>query len=132
MQIIKNPSEEQLSQLQNVLSREANAGIGDIFGVQVSHYLAMEDAGSLVGVASISVHGAESAELYKLYVVPSCRTKGIGKQLFDETIRFLNQENLTELFIEMEGESRPFWESVVSNHKIQWYDDHKFGVAING
>ena len=132
MQIIKNPSEEQLSQLQNVLNRESNAGIADIFGAQVSHYLAMEDAGSLVGVASISVHGAECAELYKLYVVPSYRAKGIGKRLFDETLRLLNEEKLTGLFIEIAGESRPFWESVVANHKTQWYDNNKFVVAING
>ena len=109
MQVIKNPSKEQLDQLQSILSGEPYSGIVDIYGVEVSHYLAIEDAGSLVGVASICILGTECAELHKLYVIPSYRARGIGTKLFEETLRFLSERKLNELLIEMEDNSQPFW-----------------------
>lgn len=131
MKIIESPSEEQLNQLQEVLGNEQNAGIVDIFGPMVSVYLGAEDAGSLVGVASISLW-EECAELYKLYVAPSHRRRGIGRALAEATIEYLKVRNIRELDVEISGRSRDFWESFASRFEILWYSHEKFGITVPG
>jgi len=131
MKIIENPSEEQLHQLQEVLSNEQNVGIVDIYGVMVSVYLGAEDASALAGVASISL-GEECAELYKLYVVPSRRGDGIGRALAEATIEYLRARNIRELNVEISGRSRGFWEKFASRYETQWYSSEKFGVMVPG
>lgn len=129
MKIIEGPSEEQLSRLQEVLGNEKDAGIVDIFGPMVSVYLGAVDADSLVGVASISL-GEECAELYKLYVIPSNRRKGIGRTLAEATVEYLRVRNIRELNVEIVGRSRHFWESFASDFEILWYSHEKFRIAI--
>jgi GNAT superfamily N-acetyltransferase len=131
MRIIENPSQKQLDELQEVLAKDQDAGIIDIGGYMVSLYLAAEDAGSVIGVASIClVEGG--AELYKLYVAPSHRGKGVGKALLKRSLELLTARNIKELLIEIAGNSHDFWNQVASKYTVQWYDYEKFGILIDG
>jgi GNAT superfamily N-acetyltransferase len=131
MQIIENPSDEQLRKLQEVLRGERLTGIVDIFGVAVSVYLGAEVAGSLVGVASIQI-GTEEAELYKLYVIPTYRGKGIGRALVETSIEYLRARNIREVNVEISGDSYGFWQSITADRNIEWYADEKFGISVGG
>jgi GNAT superfamily N-acetyltransferase len=131
MEIIKNPSREQLSSIQEVLQIDTGVGIVDIYGVLVTDYFVIIESEHPVGVASISRMGA-CAEIYKLYVIPSSRGKKYGKTLLDESINFLAESGVDEVFIDMVGSSHGFWEKATREYKLKEYGCGKFSIVING
>ncbi|MCE7912986.1 MAG: N-acetyltransferase [Candidatus Brocadia sp. AMX3] len=133
MKIIDNPSEQQLSKLQEILDNEKNAWIVDIGGYLVSDYIAaIDDSGELVGVASIIMYESENAELHKLYIAPAHRRRGIGHTLFEATIDHLRTSGIRKILIEVVGNSSQFWSTVVTPYKTHWYDDSKFEIIVSG
>jgi len=63
-------------------------------------------------IAVATVHGNDCPELYKLYVIPEYRGKGIGVKLFEYIAQTLKQNGYKELFVEMVDSSIPFWEKI--------------------
>lgn len=131
MRIINDPSPQQLAVLQSELDEENNVGIVDIYGPLISFYLAVEDDDSILGVAGISFEeGDDSAELYKLYVAPSHRSKGVSTFLLKKTIDFLVKKNVKELYIESTDKSLSFWRKILTGYKSNDYCDNKFSILI--
>lgn len=130
MIIIKNPSQEQLSSIQKELQTDTDAGIYDIYGPLVTDYLVIIESEHPVGVASISKMES-SAEIFKLYIISSSRGKKYGKILLDESIKFLAESGINEVFIEIAGNSYGFWEKATHNYKLKDYGAGKFSIVIN-
>lgn len=130
MEIIENPTAGQLAQIQAVLEKDKDAALRDIYGQFISQYIAAKENGAIVGVAAIREQ-LKSAELLKLYVVPSHRKKGVGKLLFDRTMAILAAKGCGELDIEILGDSGAFWAKVKSKLKIDEFPDNKFTVNIS-
>ncbi|MGV6475000.1 GNAT family N-acetyltransferase [Azotobacter vinelandii] len=130
MRIIENPPNHQLIKLQEVLSKDTEAGIDDIWGTLVFDYIGAEDNGVLVGVASVSLND-EFAEIYKLYVAPSQRGKGIGSLILERTIQYVRERGVRALGVEIAGNSYSFWEKATSNYRIKKYSDTKFEIIIS-
>lgn len=83
-----------------------------------------------IGVASMSC-GDKSCEIYKLYISPSHRRKGIGSALVNKAVEISRKNGATEVFIEIAGNSRPFWTKVTRNKKIHCYSGEKFGIKFD-
>ena len=123
MRIIENPPNSELQKLQEVLEKERPEGIVDIWVACYPFYLAVENADSIVGVASICL-GCESAEIYKIYVEPCHRRSGVAKQLFNEALQRFRQNGIKEVFVETASEAGFLWlKSVTQGIKL----DHHFG-----
>lgn len=132
MRINDNPTKKQLEKLQSKLSKESNVGITDIYGNMVQDYFALEAGGDLIGVASISPFGDGSAELFKLYIDPEQRGKGLGVYLLKETLNLLVSKGFIEIFVETTPESREFWEKIKATFSTTLYDHNKFGINVSG
>ncbi len=132
MRIIENPPNTELQKLQEVLEKERPEGIIDIWVCLDPFYLALENSGSIVGVASISL-GDEVAEIYKIYVSPSHRRSGFAKQLFNEALQRLRQRGIKRVFVEIASEAGFLWlTAVVSEIKIDSYDGSKYSFQLDG
>jgi len=129
MKFIYPASEEQLSKIQWILDKNPEPGIVDIRASFNSSSIVAEETGSILGVATI-IWGDDASELYKLYVVPNHKRKGVGTALANKTIDILKEHNVKELLIEIAGESRPFWENFILNHRTINFDYDKFSIAI--
>ena len=132
MQIIENPPMAGLDELQDILIRESPGGIVDIWVCINPLYVAAEHGGSIVGVASISMAG-DAAEIYKIYVAPSQRRRGVAKKLFNEALLRLRRHGIKEVFLEMASEAGlALLQAVVLDHQIRKYDDKKYGIQLGG
>ena len=129
MKFIYPASEEQLSKIQRILDKNPEPGIVDIRASFNSSSIVAEEAGSILGVATI-IWGDDASELYKLYVAPNHKRKGVGTALANKTIDILKEHNVKELLIEIAGESRPFWENFILNHRTINFDYDKFSITI--
>ncbi|WP_417607182.1 GNAT family N-acetyltransferase [Oceanimonas baumannii] len=131
MRIIESPSNKQLDLLQAELNEEKNVGIVDIYGPLISFYLAAEDKNSILGVVGISFdEGDDCAEIYKLYVSPSHRKKGVSTFLLKSAIDILVSKNVKKLYIESTDNSRSFWAKNLAKYKCETYDYNKFSIII--
>lgn len=133
MQIINPPSNEQLNILQNELDKEENVGIVDIYGSSISLSLIAEENDSILGVVRIAFQeGNDSAEIYKLYVAPSHRGKGVSTFMLKRAIEILVKQDAIQLFIESTDNSLSFWEHYLSKCKFEFErnDYNKFTVSI--
>ncbi len=131
MQIIENPPKTALQNLQEVLEKERPEGIVDIWVCFNPFYLAVECAGSIVGVASISL-GDDAAEIYKLYVAPDHRRSGVARKLFDEALNFFCQHGINEVFVEIASEAGRLWfQSATSGLVVNHYYDNKYSFQLD-
>lgn len=131
MRIIENPPNTELQKLQEVLEKERPEGIVDIWVCLDPFYLALENSGSIVGVASISL-GDEVAEIYKIYVSPNHRRSGIAKQLFNEALQRFRQHGIKEVFVETASEAGFLWlNAVASGMKINSYGGNKYSFQLD-
>lgn len=127
MKFIKSPSQLQLNELQTQLEKNPEHGIVDIWVCIEPFYLLAEENGESIGVASISL-GNEAYELYKLYVSKIHRGKGIGTALVNEIIEIAKQNDVSEILIEIAGDSRPFWVNFSKDKSIHCYTNEKFSI----
>ena len=131
MQIIENPPKTALQNLQEVLEKERPEGIVDIWVCVNPFYLAVECAGSIVGVASISL-GDDAAEIYKLYVAPDHRRSGVARKLFDKALNFFCQHGIKEVFVETTSEAGRLWfQSATSGLDVNHYYDNKYSFRLD-
>jgi N-acetylglutamate synthase-like GNAT family acetyltransferase len=131
MQIIENPPKTALQNLQEVLEKERPEGIVDIWVCVNPFYLAVECAGSIVGVASISL-GDDAAEIYKLYVAPDHRRSGVARKLFDNALNFFCQHGIKEVFVETTSEAGRLWfQSATSGLDVNHYYDNKYSFRLD-
>jgi ribosomal protein S18 acetylase RimI-like enzyme len=130
--IIENPSESALRQLQDILASERPGGIVDIWVNFSPFYLAAEHDGSIIGVASLSVHDT-AAEIYKLYVAPSHRRSGVAGKLFHGAIHRMRRSGKAEVHIEVTSEAgRSFFEALNLEYNVQEIDQGKYVIQLDG
>lgn len=131
MRIIENPSDTALQKLQEVLEKESPEGIVDIWCLIQPFYLAAEDAGSIVGVASIS-WGDDCAEIYKIYVAPHYRRGGIAKQLFGEALQRFRQNGIKQIVVETASEAGfSLLRSVTNGMHVDDLHDNKYIIQLD-
>ena len=73
-------------------------------------------AAAPVAVAAVADHG----ELYKLYVLPENRKKGIAEQFVLYLIKKIAVSNKDALFVEMTNQSIPFWERLIQKNDVSF------------
>lgn len=130
MRIIENPPKAELQKLQEVLEKERPEGIADIWVCFNPFYLAVEHAGSIVGVAAISSIG-DVAEIYKIYVAPFHRRSGVARQLFDEALQRFRQHKIREVFVEIASEAGFLWlQSATSGMHLDHHYDNKYSFRL--
>ncbi|GAB2940345.1 GNAT family N-acetyltransferase [Aquaspirillum soli] len=104
--IVEVPREELIS-LQNILEQEKNSKLRDIWvgdGYGQPIYLAAKYHDQIVGVASISLLFSDidtAAEIYKIYVGPNYRRKGVGQTLFQSAIELILKSEIKNIIIEI-------------------------------
>ncbi|WP_446471520.1 GNAT family N-acetyltransferase [Xenorhabdus stockiae] len=143
----ENPSKEVLDKIQLILDKENEdtnhlVGIVDIWmpcTCDTNHsvgivdilmpctcngwYCVVMNDDNPIAVASVYKWG----ELYKLYVCPESRGKGIAEQLVLHIIKKNEYLETDGLFVEMTQESINFWDKVIKKNKlrfIQYEHDH--------
>lgn len=129
MQFNLSPSKSKLQAIQDQLDKERDQGIRDIWVCVSPCYLAVEEDGVLVGVASLSL-GTDACELYKLYVPSVHRGKGIASSLVEKAIEISKNIGASELQIEIAGESRGFWGKITQHKNIECISCEKFVIKI--
>ena len=130
MEIIENPSIEALQKLQEILEKERPGGIVDIWVCIKPYYLAVEHAGSIIGVASISL-GCVEAEIYKIYVSPSYRRQGVARRLFDEALLRFRQYGIKEVLVETASQAgRQWFQSVTLDQRVECMCDDKYSFQL--
>lgn len=129
MRFVHPAPKHYLNYLQEILNANPEPGIANILvnrsPISKPYYIVAEDAGLAVGVASINC-GEELCELYKLYVVPSSKGKGIGTALVVKVLEILRQRNVKTLAIEMAEGSFPFWQKFAETHPLEPFYDNKY------
>ena len=115
----------QLEALQEILNANPEPGIDDIWVTWNPRYIVAEDASLVVGVAGLS-WGDDLCELFKLYVPPSSKRKGVGTALVDKTMEILRENHVAALGIEVVEGSFPFWEKIAEIYPIEHYYDNKY------
>ncbi len=131
MRIIENPPDAELQKLQKVLEKERPEGIVDIWVCVNPFYLAVEHAGSIVGVAAISL-GGDVAEIHKIYVSPFHRRSGVARQLFDEAIQRFRQYKIREVFVEIASKAGGLWlQSATSEMQVDHHYDNKYSFRLD-
>ena len=129
MQFNLLPSDSQLKAIQNQLEQEEYQGISDIWVCMSPYYFGVEESTMLIGVASMSL-GNEACELYKLYVPISHRGKGVASSLVKKAIEISKNHGTHELYVQIAGNSRGFWEKVVKNENIELISDDNFVIKF--
>lgn len=129
MRFIHPAPQHYLDYLQETLNANPEPGIVDIW-VKCNpycsgYYIVAEEAGSAVGVAGLNL-GDELCELFKLYVAPSSKGKGIGTALVDKVLEILRERNVKTLAIEMAEGSFPFWQKFAETHPLEPFYDNKY------
>lgn len=130
MNIIDNPSREQLDKMQNQLAIESGLEIVDIWVAFSPVYILALDSGKEIGVMSLSING-KFAEIYKLYIPAKDRRKNYASELFYFTISYLSSKGVTEVGIEAVGDSYLFWNTIISNYKYEKVDDNRVILDIS-
>lgn len=130
IRIIVNPPETNLFDIREILSTDTEREITDILVSINPFYIVAEDGGCTVGIASISM-GDGAAELYKMYVSPLYRRRGVAQALFIELLRVLRNRNIEELYVEtITSAGRAFLQAVTSEFEVQHLHGDKFSVLI--
>ncbi|AUU38413.1 TPA: GNAT family N-acetyltransferase [Proteus mirabilis] len=116
-----NPSKKVLDGIQRRLTEENSApnnfvGITDIWMNFSGKYYVAIDNNTAVAVAAVADHG----ELYKLYVLPENRKKGIAEQFVLYLIKKIAVSNKDALFVEMTNQSIPFWERLIQKNDVSF------------
>jgi GNAT superfamily N-acetyltransferase len=127
MKIIENPGSGLLNELQRMLNSEPDIGIVDIATVMDAFHVLVEENGVPLAVATVI---REPLELFKLYVAPMHRQRGVGQRLVDHVISMAMADGAEEISVEIAGHSRGFWERVTTGRKIRLYGDDKFGILL--
>lgn len=137
--IIQNPPKPRMQALQDVLVTELEGtienkkklGISDIWVSISPFYLAAENNGSIVGVASIS-WGCQAAEIHKIYVAPTHRKKGVAKILFDVALRLFRQNDIEEVIVEIASDAGGlFLQSATAGLCVKHWFDNKYIIYLN-
>ncbi|WLE62919.1 GNAT family N-acetyltransferase [Burkholderia plantarii] len=130
MQILHNPDRKYIEQLQRMLDNEPGLGITELeYRLGADYFVAVEHDAPL-GVATVVQFFDGTVELFKLYVAPTHRMYGVGMQLVNRVIDELASRDVSELVIEIVGESVRFWEQVARDRKIQSYGNGKYGILL--
>ncbi|MBU9562033.1 GNAT family N-acetyltransferase [Burkholderia multivorans] len=130
MQILHNPDRKYIEQLQRMLDNEPGLGITELeYRLGADYFVAVEHDAPL-GVATVVQFFDGTVELFKLYVTPAHRRHGVGIQLVNHVISELASQNVSELVIEIVGESVRFWEQVAKSKKVQPYGNGKYGIML--
>ncbi|MGK8207410.1 GNAT family N-acetyltransferase [Burkholderia cenocepacia] len=130
MQILHNPDQKYIEQLQRMLDNEPGLGITELeYRLGADYFVAVEHDSPL-GVATVVQFFDGTVELFKLYVAPTHRMYGVGMQLVNHVIAELASRDVSELVIEIVGESVRFWKRVAKDRKIQSYGNGKYGILL--
>ena len=129
MKILNNPSDDELNIIQSYLEKDKEIGIKDIWVEINPIYFLAQESEEKVGVISLSVFDS-FAEIYKLYVPLKFRRKNIARNLFSHTIDYLKAQGITEVGIELAGESHGFWRKIFADFKVQEHGDGKYILEI--
>ncbi|WP_431479549.1 GNAT family N-acetyltransferase [Massilia eburnea] len=70
-------------------------------------------------------------ELWKLYVAPGHKGRGVGTALVNKVIELLREGGFDELLVEMTEQSHPFWEKFVSGRTFTQTDYNKITIPIS-
>ncbi|WP_081821540.1 GNAT family N-acetyltransferase [Achromobacter sp. DH1f] len=134
MEYVFDVSCSDLSDLQSSLQRENSSqfsGISDIWANIHPFYVAVKNSDVIVGVCSLSYQeGANSAEIFKLYVVPEFRGRGVARALIKEVVKFLKRNNVDEIFVEVIDESQDFWEKILVELEHKHWFENKYSLVI--
>ncbi|KAB1587912.1 GNAT family N-acetyltransferase [Burkholderia cepacia] len=131
MEILLNPDTRYLEQLQRMLYTEPDLGIVELEYKFGANYFVAVEGDAPLGVATVVQWFDGSVELYKLYVAPTHRSKGIGMQLVNRVISELASHDVQEFVIEIAGDSAKFWTQVAKDRKIQDYGEGRYGIFIS-
>lgn len=132
MRIIEDPSREDLQKLQDILEKNRQEGIHDIWAVISPWYLAMEHDGVIVGVISVSFYGNEAAEIYKIYVHPAYRRNGVARALFREALRRFCRLGIKQVFFEASSEAGlRFLQSETAGMKVDRNGYDKYIILLD-
>lgn len=61
---------------------------------------ALSEDGTVVGCVAFCRHSAQCCEMKRLYVRPSCRARGIGRQLIGQIIAAARQDGYAEMVLD--------------------------------
>ena len=129
MDIIKSPSKHELDKIQAILEAEINTEIKDVWASLDPHYILVKMDNEVAGVASLNT--SLGLELYKLYVAPKYRKRGVANQLLNHIINEFKPEH-DQLFVEVTSDSVDFWKNVTAALSINTFDSNKFCINLNG
>lgn len=127
MEFIHPATDEQVDEIQAILADDPRQGIVDVRGEGLIYHVIVREAGAVIAIASVDSH---TGELWKLYVAPSHKGRGIGTALVNKVIELLRDGGFDELLIEMTEQSFPFWEKFVTGRTLTQTDYNKIAIAI--
>lgn len=129
MKLIYPATQFQADELQKVLDENPEPGIVDIRASVNPVYIVAMDADSVIGVAALN-WGSDLCELYKLYVSPLSKRKGIGRALVEKVIEILRDNNVACLGIQITERSAPFWERMAETYSFKHFYGEKYFLDI--
>lgn len=132
MQILRNPDPKYIDQLQRMLNAEPGLGITELeYKLGADHFVAVEHDAPL-GVATVVQWPDGTVELYKMYIAPAHRNRGIGMKLVNHVLSDLESRNVSECVIEIVGDSVRFWQRVANERKTIpiGEDTGRYGILI--
>ncbi|HDV6367313.1 TPA: GNAT family N-acetyltransferase [Burkholderia cepacia] len=130
MQILLNPDARYIKELQRMLDNEPDLGITELEYRGYANYFVAVEHDAPLGVATVTQLLDGTVELFKLYVAPTHRSRGIGMQLVNHVISELASHDVPEFVIEIVGDSGRFWERVAKGRKTHTYGEGKYGIFI--
>lgn len=128
MEFIHPATDEQVDEIQAILSRDPGQGIVDVRGAGPLYHVIVKEGGAIIAIASID---SQIGELWKLYVAPGYKGRGVGTSLVNKVIDLLRDGCFEELLVEMTEQSFPFWEKFVSGRTYTQTDFNKITIAIS-
>lgn len=93
-------------------------------------YFAARIDGQHAGAATFTQTDDGGCELYKLYVHPAFRQRGVGAALAEKVMTIASELNYPEINIEMSGDSLAFWDRWVGERPFDYHGTRKFSVHL--
>ena len=128
MEFIHPATDEQVDKIQEILASDPGQGIVTVRGDHPLYHIIVREGGAIIAIASIDSH---IGELWKLYVAPGYKGRGVGTALVNKVIDLLREGCFEELLVEMTEQSFPFWEKFVSGRTFTQTDFNKINIAIS-
>lgn len=92
-------------------------------------YVVAEIGDEPIGCATVGFFDEESCELYRLFVDPAQRSRGVGGRLVCAVESIARERGLRQLCVEVAG-SRRFWLKYLLSRRANWISDCHVEIDI--